>query len=146
MRLQKQSKTSALIGFGLIFLFIGCTPYSTGYRQAGFNMMHKGFVSLNESPFEPEVVELKNVKVHIVSHRKHFNWNKAAEEGSGILGYANNKNEIWVFGRIINGMIVINQAVLGHELNHLLNFKYPKIVNPDKLDQLEYYDAHSKRF
>ncbi len=145
MRTQGQNKASTLIWVVLIFLFIGCTSPATGYRQVGFDMMQKGFISLNESPFEPEVVELGNVKVHIVSHRKYFNWNKAAAYGSGVAGYANTKNEIWVFGRMINGKIVFNQAILGHELNHLLNFKNLKIANPHKLNDLEYCDAYAKR-
>ena len=108
-------------------------------------MMHRGFTALNASSFEPEVIELENVRIHIVSRRKDFLWGKAAEEGSGMIGYANNKNEIWIFGRIVNGKMVLNQAVLGHELNHLLHYKKPRIVDPHKLSDLEYCDAYSKR-
>lgn len=93
-------------------------------------------MSLEESPNLHEVVILKNVKVHIVGHRRLFSWDGAATYGSPVAGYANRKNEIWLFGRILNGRIVLNQAVLGHEFNHLLNFENPKIADPDKLDDL----------
>jgi len=93
-------------------------------------------VSLEELPNLHEVVIIKNVKVHIVGHRRLFSWDRAAAYGSPVAGYANRKNEIWLLGRILKGKIALNQAVLGHELNHLLNFQNPKIADPDKLDGL----------
>jgi hypothetical protein len=38
---------------------------------------------------------------------------------------------------------VVNQVVLGHEFNQLLNFKHSKIANPDKRDQLEWCSAEN---
>lgn len=145
MRPQIQNTVAVLIGFGLIFFFIGCTPYTTDSRESGFRMIQKSFNALNETPSLHEVVTLGDVKVHIVGHRRYFHWDKATAFESGIIGYANRKNEIWLLGRIVNGRIVINQAVLGHELNHLLNFKNYNIANPDRLDRLEYCDAYAKR-
>ena len=83
-----------------------------------------------------EVIDLKNVKVHIVGDRKYFKWDIAAAYGSPVSGYATSKNEIYVFGKIVKGKVVLNQAILGHELTHLLSFKNSKIANPDKLDDL----------
>jgi len=114
----------------------GCVSLATDCRKHGFNIIQKGFVSLEELPNLHEVVIIKNVKVHIVGHRRLFGWDRAAAYGSPVAGYANRKNEIWIFGRILKGKIVLNQAVLGHELNHLLNFENPKIADPDKLDDL----------
>lgn len=82
------------------------------------------------------MVELKNVKVYIVSDRRDFDWDKASAYGSPVLGYAKRNNEIHVLGKRVGDKIVVNQAILGHELNHLLNFKNPNIANPDKLDDL----------
>ncbi len=82
-----------------------------------------------------EVIELKNVKIFIVGDRKHFDYEKASAYGSPVVGYANTKNEIHLFGKRVDGKIVVNQAILGHELNHLLNFKNREINDPDKLDE-----------
>ncbi|MBW1962686.1 MAG: hypothetical protein JRJ04_14680 [Deltaproteobacteria bacterium] len=119
-----------------LVLFVECSPMATELRKVGFNEIQKGFDYLPKTPNLYKVVELKNVKIHIVGDRKHFKWDRAAAHGSPVVGYATTKNEIFLFGKVINGKIVINQAVLGHELTHLLNFQDPEIANPDNLDDL----------
>ena len=119
-----------------VFLFLGCVPLATDLRKIGFNEIQKGFASLEKTPNLHEVIELKNIKVYVVGDRKYFKWDKAAAYGSPVAGYATSKNEIYVFGKQVKGKIVLNQAILGHELNHLLNFKNPNIANPDKLDDI----------
>jgi hypothetical protein len=52
------------------------------------------------------------------------------------LGYSTSDNDICVLGSLIDGRIVLNTAVLGHELTHLLNFTAPVIANPDQLGAL----------
>jgi hypothetical protein len=84
------------------------------------------------------VVELKNVRVHIVSDRKYFEWEKAAAYDSRMLGYATRGNEIFIFGRKLGNKIVVNQGILGHELNHLLNYQKSIVANPDRLDTIEH--------
>lgn len=84
-----------------------------------------------------EMVELRNIKIYIVNDRKYFPWEKASAYGSPVLGYATTRNEIYVFGKRIGKKIVVNQAILGHELNHLLNFKNKNFANPDRLDRIE---------
>ena len=118
------------------FLLIGCVPMATDLRKIGFNEIQKGFASFDKTPDLHEVIELKNIKVHIVGDRKHFKWDRAAAYGSPVAGYATRKNEIYVFGKLVKGKVVLNQAILGHELTHLLNFKNPNIANPDKLDDI----------
>jgi hypothetical protein len=98
--------------------------------------MQQGFTSIESTPELYEVIELEKVRVYIVGDRKHFNWKNAAAYGSPVAGYANTSNEIAVFGKRVGDKIVVNQAVLGHELNHLLNFKNSQIADPDKLDAL----------
>ena len=129
---------SVFIFAGLIpaFLFISCVPMATDLRKIGFNEIQKGFASFDKTPDLHEVIELKNIKVHIVGDRKHFKWDRAAAYGSPVAGYATRKNEIYVFGKLVKGKVVLNQAILGHELTHLLNFKNPNIANPDKLDDI----------
>ena len=121
---------------GLICVLAGCGSYAADYRVQGFNFIQQGFTSIEGTSDVYEVVELKDVKILIVGDRKRFDWDKASASGSGIAGYANTKNEIHLLGKRVGGKIVINQAILGHEFNHLLNFKNPKIANPDKLDEL----------
>ena len=127
---------SKLICFGLILLLAGCVSLATDRRKEGFATLQKGYAAIPETPNLREVIHLKDVTVHIVGSRNQFDWNIAAAYGSPVAGYANTKNEIWVFGKVVNGKIVLNQAILGHELMHLLNFKNPIIADPDKLDNL----------
>ncbi|MDQ5986961.1 MAG: hypothetical protein CSYNP_02697 [Syntrophus sp. SKADARSKE-3] len=129
-------KISGLFFIGLVFLLIGCTTVATDRRKEGFDAFQKGFTSIPETPDIHEVIVLKEVKVHIVGSRKQFNWNVAAAFGSPIAAYANTDNEIWILGKMINGKIIVNQAILGHELEHLLNFKENKVANPDELDAM----------
>ena len=114
----------------------GCGSHVTDYRKMGFDFVQQGFAAIENTPDVYEVIELEKVRVYIVGDRKHFNWEKAAAYGSPIAGYANTSNEICLFGKRVGDKIVVNQAVLGHEFNHLLNFKNPKIADPDKLDKL----------
>lgn len=120
----------------LIYASAGCGSHAAQYRVQGFNYIQQGFTSIEGTSDVYEVVELKNVKIYIVGDRKNFDWEKASAPGSGIAGYANTKNEIHLFGKRVGNKIVVNQAILGHEFNHLLNFKNPRIANPDKLDEL----------
>jgi hypothetical protein len=113
----------------------GCGSFIAD-REQGFNMIQRGFSQIEPTPDLYKEVELKNVKIIIVGDRKQFKWKKAVAEGSPIIGYATPNNEIWVFGKEVNGKIVLNEAILGHELVHLLNFKNSIIVNPDKLNNL----------
>ena len=52
------------------------------------------------------------------------------------MGYATDRNEIFVFGKRVGDQIVVDQSILGHELNHLLNFTNPSVANPDTLAEL----------
>ena len=38
------------------------------------------------------------------------------------IGSTDTKNEIWLYERMAKGKVIINQAILGHELNRLLSF------------------------
>jgi len=121
---------------GLVFLLVGCVALATDRRKEGFETLQKGFISLPETPNLHEIIVLKEVKVHIVGHRNLFDWNVAAAYGSPVAAYANTNNEIWILGKVVEGKIIVNQAILGHEFKHLLNFKNPVVANPDRLDEL----------
>jgi len=115
-----------------LIIFQGCASYHTDH-QAGFDSFNRAFYELESTEQFHETITLKDVKVHIVSDRSLFDWPAVADENSPIAGYANTKNEIWIFGKMVNEKIIVNQAILGHELNHLLNWKRPVVANPDKL-------------
>lgn len=115
-----------------------CTPISTDYRVQGFKFTQLAFDSFEETPDLNRTVELERVRVHIVGNRKFFELDKAAAEGSSTIAYATSSNDIFLFGKRVGNKIIVNQAVLGHELTHLLNNKDAEIANPDELKELEY--------
>jgi len=125
-----------LVALALIMGLSGCVPLATDVRKEGFRSFDQSFANLDDSPALNEVIDLGGVKVHIVGHRQFFNYKKAAAYGSPVAGYATSNNEIWLFGKLVRGKIMLNQAILGHELMHLLNFKNPKVADPDRLDDL----------
>ncbi|RJR29702.1 MAG: hypothetical protein C4576_34905 [Desulfobacteraceae bacterium] len=136
MTCHRRNAFHVFILLALIYGLSGCVPLATDVRKEAFRSFDKSFGSLGESPTLNEVIELGGVKVHIVGHRQFFNYHRAAAYGSPVIGYATSNNEIWVFGKVVRGRIVVNQAVLGHELMHLLNFKNRAIADPDRLDDL----------
>ena len=138
---QKRSVIMTLLFVSLLSLLTGCSSFVAD-REQGFNIMQRGFSGLAPTPGLYREVELEHVKVVIVGNREQFQWKQAAAKDSQILGYATPANEIWIFGKMVDGKIVVNEAVIGHELTHLLNFKNPEIANPDKFRDLR--DAHNR--
>jgi hypothetical protein len=120
----------------LLSVTSGCSSFVAD-REQGFTMIQRGFSGLEPTPGLYKELTLNRVKVVIVGEREQFQWIKAASENSNILGYATPTNEIWVFGKVVNGKIVVNEAVIGHELTHLLNFQDASIANPDTLRELD---------
>jgi hypothetical protein len=124
----------------VVALLTGCVTLATDYRKVGFREMQRGFDALARKPDLHEVVKLDNVTVHIVGDRSRFQWQQARQEDSRIAGYATRRNDIWTFGAVVDGRIVVNQAILGHELNHLLQFatenRPTPIHDPDRLDDI----------
>lgn len=108
---------------------------TTKLRKAGSKMVQKSFASLADTPDLNEVIVLENVRIRIVGHMSAYS-EEAASYGENVLGYATPENEITILGKRVQDTIVVNQAVLGHELEHLLNYQNPKVANPDDLDFL----------
>ena len=124
--------------FLLLILLASCAQFTSDYRNDGFYLMQTAFDSYEAANNLNMVVELKNVRIHIVSDRKYFEWEKASAYDSRMLGYATTGNEIFVFGRKLGNKIVVNQAILGHELNHLLNYQNSIVANPNRLYTIEH--------
>ena len=136
MRVHRTFSSLGFLFALAVFFVCGCVPLATDTRKEAFRSFDKSFGSLDDSPQLNELIDLGGVKVHIVGHRHFFNYQRAAAYGSPVVGYATSNNEIWIYGKYVKGQIVVNQAVLGHELMHLLNFKKRSIADPDKLDDL----------
>lgn len=124
----------------IAMLFWGCGPYASVLRQDGYSYMQKGFESIAPSPEMHKVFLLNNLKIHIVDNQKQFDY--VPFRNSSIVGYAT-PFEIWVIGKEVNGKIIINWAVMGHELIHILSFYYPDIIaNPDSYEVLGAFQEH----
>ena len=130
-------------GFLLALLLDGCTPLATEYRKWGFIDFQRCFGSLEEIQTADDmqatqdldmVVTLDGVTVHIVGDRSKFDWPAYAAPGSRVAGYASTDGWVTVLGKVVNGRVRVNQAVLGHEMTHILNFNCPDIQDPDTLD------------
>ena len=125
----------------VIAMFLSeCGPYASVLREDGYNYMQRGFESVPSSADLHKVFFLNNVKIHIVDNQKQFD--HVPFRNSSVVGYAT-PFEIWVIGKEVNGKIIINWAVIGHELIHILNFYYPDMIaNPDSYEVLGAFVEH----
>jgi len=106
------------------------------YLKKGQVEFNKSWDSLPESPFEVLKIPV-SFNVVVVPDRSFFDWDKARDKSSGIFSYYNNDTStLWTIGKLHKGRILLHQSVIGHELNHSLNFKEVSITNPDKLEEL----------
>ena len=118
-------------------LLAGCGmrhPYLE-HRDKGFFHFRQADKHLAADPELYRVIRIQDLRVVIVGDRKYFQWDKAREYDSRIRAYAKG-NEIRVLGYQRGEKIVINQAILGHELMHILNFRDSRLANPDRLEEL----------
>lgn len=123
----------AIIGWSLILS--GCAL--SDIRKEGFNTYQAHFTAINdEGETFHKVIKIDKVEVHIVTDRSQFEWEKASNPRSCIVAYADTDNKIWLLEKKVDGKIVVNQAILGHEFNHLLNFTDGTVADPNRLDEL----------
>ena len=124
----------------MIVLFLtGCFSLITEYRKDGFNMYSRSFTLIPDTPYLHKTIILNNIEIHIVGDRSKFDYERARKPENRITGYTRVRDgvyEIWVLGKVVNNKVIINQAVLGHELNHILEFKDKSITNPDTLETI----------
>ncbi len=129
----------SIVSIICLFFSIGCGSVVTELRWNGFNITQQSFDAIraeSETEMLNKTFVLKNVKVRIVGSKKYFR--PGAHPATA--GYANTKNEIVILGKVVkfkNGKkrIVINQEILGHELQHLLDWVSLEVANPDKLNE-----------
>jgi hypothetical protein len=83
-----------------------------------------------------EVFVIDSIAIHAVSDRSLFDYSEAQKASGGWAGYAKYpQNEIWILSKKdLSGKIWFDHVTLGHELAHILNWKYPaEIANPDNI-------------
>lgn len=118
----------------IIAVISGCCSLITESRRAGFDTTARSFALVPAGKEFARSVEL-NIKVNIVSSPAQFAHKPYRDKNKRIAGYATSDGQIWIIGKMQpGGLIVVNQNVLGHELNHLLNVQNSKIADPDQLD------------
>uniref|UniRef100_A0A6M3KLH8 Uncharacterized protein n=1 Tax=viral metagenome TaxID=1070528 RepID=A0A6M3KLH8_9ZZZZ len=112
----------------VLFLF-GCIPGSQPLMyNEGNRYLDQSFELLPKSKFKPIIIILKEVKVYVFDDNPLL-----TKEGMKGKSFASTDNCIYVIGkRDASGKIMLQQNVLGYELQHLLNWKDDRIKNPDK--------------
>jgi acylphosphatase len=132
-------------GFQLIILaactalLSGCSSHLFMYQvKNGRSNIQSAYNSLDEASDIDTTLTLKNIKVRIIGDRDKFLSRYALDKS--VRGYVKINNddsaEIYLIGYRQKGKIIVNQIVLGHEINHILNHKNNRIADPDTMDVL----------
>lgn len=106
----------------LIALILGCTPLHQYHQAAAIREWDIAWEHLDGQQ-AGETVILDRVVVHIGG---------PSPCGPGAVGCATTAGEVWVRGKVVDGQIIVDQWVLGHEVTHLLNWLDRRIKNPDE--------------
>jgi hypothetical protein len=110
----------------------GCAPAAaTVARMDGFDAQWRGFNSLKSDPDLHYETEIK-VKVIVVGNLADIGYPGAAAT------YSHPEGAIRIVGKRINGKIVLCPAVIGHEIQHALEYQDGGFANPDKLEEYGY--------
>lgn len=112
-------------------LHTGCVPSSTIARMDGFNAQWRGFDALPSDPSLYYETEIK-VKVIVVGDPSRVGYPGAAAT------YSHPEGIIRISGKQIKGKIVLCPAVIGHEIQHALQFQSENFVDPDKMEEYGY--------
>jgi len=117
------------------FVSSGCTFFAiapaTVARMDGFDAQWRGFNSLKTDRFDPYETEIK-IKVIVVDDMTAIGYPGA------VATYSHPEGAIRIVGKKINGKIVLCPAVLGHEVQHALEYQDGEFANPDKLEEFGY--------
>ena len=112
-----------------IVLIYGCTSKQDTYldsRDIAFIEMYTGYNQLDKI-YVNHMVEIKNLKVFFTGGSL-----GTTKDGRKIIGLATDNGAILVTATILEGKIVTNEMVLGHELLHILNKNDMLIADPHK--------------
>jgi hypothetical protein len=114
-----------------LWMLSGCTSLATMERREGFNQQWSGFARLPSSPDLYHETEIK-VKVVVVGDPAQTGYPGAAGT------YSHPEGIIRIVGKVVNGKIVLCEAVLGHEIGHALQYQDGGFANPDKYEEYGY--------
>jgi hypothetical protein len=110
----------------------GCVAApATVARMDGFDAQWRGFNSLKTGRFGSYETEI-TLKVVVVDEMEAIGYPGAAAT------YSHPSGVIRIVGKKINGKIVLCPAVLGHEVQHALEYQDGEFANPDKLEEYGY--------
>ena len=103
------------------------------HQKEGFKAFNKAFECHEETTGVVNKTIGLTIEIQVVDNAVMF---RIEDKVAGQVGYAsNNGRNMGVLGRYHKGKIILNQAAIGHELNHLLNFADPEIMNPDEMEK-----------
>lgn len=113
----------------IVLLFIGCSGKDIylDSRDVAFKESYHGYSALKKYNLI-KLIEIKNLKIFITGEEI-----GTLKDGRKILGLADCNGKrciITIEGTILEGKVVMNEVVLGHELLHVLNFHDPMICDP----------------
>ncbi len=135
--MQHRSKELMIIA-GFLIMLTGCNQLFLYDMKNGQKNINSAFHHLETASDLDTTIILRNVKIRIVGNRNKFFGPSALNES--VSGYVKiNKDdsaEIHILGYRSKGKIIVNQLVLGHEINHILSHKNKKIANPDALGKV----------
>jgi hypothetical protein len=102
-------------------------------RMEGFDAQWRGFKSLTSEPFGIHEAEIR-VKIIVVE-------DMADMQYPGAVGtYSHPEGVIRIVGKKVKEKLILNPSVLGHEIQHALEYQDPLgvFVNPDEMAHYGY--------
>jgi hypothetical protein len=102
-------------------------------RMEGFDAQWRGFKSLTSEPFGIHETEIR-VKIIVVEDMTDMQY-------PGAVGtYSHPEGVIRIVGKKVKGKLILNPSVLGHEIQHALEYQdpYGVFINPDIMDRYGY--------
>lgn len=113
----------SIAGIALYFLLYGCAPAATVARMDGFNSQWRGFDSIKGESAQ----KTAKLTLEVIVGDLETGWAGSYSHPQGIIK---------VRGKIVNGKIVLPEAVLGHEVIHALQFQDGGFHDPDHLTEM----------
>jgi len=136
--MRKRRVTLAIL-IACAALLSGCNSRLFMYQvKNGQSNIDSAYNSLEEASDIDTTVTLQNIKVRIIGDPDKFLSRYAFDKS--VRGYvkinSDDSAEVYLLGYRQKGKIIVNQIVLGHEINHILNHKNSRIADPDTIETL----------